>query len=648
MVSPVSRVHSKLIDDDVDRKGYLLNQKAHNYVRQLQLNHAITQVLQGKKGKPLTNQLLLPGKHPDLTWPVYIGEKGEAIAICTQGILGKGAFGGVYVGVNLDTGEGRAVKLQFPGSEELLNDVREEESVLDILGRFDDRIVVKNSPLAQDFVQVANLKALEGLYKTLDQLQLISEKEFLELLESNSSQLSATIVEKINKKYPGNFQQFKSDFLAAGGSGYLKSIEMDLPHFEKNITPDLFQEILAEQLSIYQESLDEQMSEISEFMEIGSQHLAWGVNLVEYTENEEHSDVEKLEVAIQVLEKLEELHQPQGEKAPHGLVHRDVKAANMIWDEETKTLTVVDMGFTKAKNSEQHFSETRLRGTPTGLAPELILQMFNEEPIIYSAKTDMYAAGIVMLELFSTQQVEIPFTQQEGFERGASEQAMEVKASFEQNPNHSGLPPVLEQNVSDILKDDVEEPQRSINQAIRKMLDVNPEVRATFGETLSVLKQIRAGLTGELEAQNIQEQRARPAQASAAVSDKLSEQAEIKKILTDGVKSIKSALTAMEITPEDLRRGRTSLLYQAPSPKQKQIAEYHYWLRQIQALSVKNNIKARDVQALIQDIKVELKSEQPQLAVHQHLLGLKTVLKAHLGKENMDKENIIKRRKPDN
>ena|GEM_PF-3602147 len=636
MTVPRARSHSKLVDDDTKREGYLLNQKAHNYVRQLQLNHVMAQVIKGKNVKPLTNQLLLPDKHPQLTWPVYIGEKGEAIAIYTKGKLGQGSFGGVYVGVNLDTGEGRAIKIQFPKSEKILSGVRAEESVLETLGRFDDRIEIQNSPLANDVAQFINAQSREVLYASLEELysalatlNIITGQEFKALLEGDTSKMSQALIEKINNQYPEDFQQFKQDFLNAGASDYLLSMEKNLSYFTKNTTPDEFQETLAKQLTVFQESLAEQMIEANQFMAIGSQHLAWGKNLLEYLEHE-HSDLEKLDVAIQMLEKLDALHQPHGEKAPNGFVHRDVKAANMMWDDESQTLTIVDMGYTRAMDSAHQFSEAGLLGTPAALAPELIIKMLKGGDPVYSPQTEMYAAGIVMLELYSMLQVEIPFKAMQGYEKGALEQAEAVKALLESNPTLSGLPPVLQESVSDVLTDEVEEPLKSIYNTIKRMLDINPMHRATFSEAILQLKQVRARLAGEQEFV----QQTTPLveianQQGAGVPVKSPESVQMKAVLYDAIKSMRVALSEIEPPPQAASRSeRKTYLRQAPSAKQKQIVEYNYWLRQLQALWLQDKIEPKDLKSLIKDIKVQLKTNDTgKAAVNAQLTHLKTLLK---------------------
>ncbi|MCS5712033.1 protein kinase domain-containing protein [Candidatus Berkiella aquae] len=642
------RIHPKLIDDETQRKGYLLSQKAHNYVRQLQLQHAFSQIQKGEPVVPLTGQLLIPGaKHPNLTWPVYIGEKGETIAIYTEGKLGQGAFGGVYVGVNLDTGEARAIKIQYPASEKAVVDIKEEESVLEQLGRFDDRLVIQDLPLAVDFVRTEHFKKLNGLTATLQKLNMMQSEDVEKLVRAeDSAELIKTLLAKINEKYSNNFQQFKIDFLKNGASDFLEnSIGIDLEHFEKNITPELFEEILKEYFSDYFENVTDEIDGVKQFIAFSAQSMAWGVNLLDYSE-QSHSELDNLDVAIQMLEKIHELHEFHSEQVPHGYVHRDIKAANVMWDEKTKSLIVVDMGFTRALGSDHTFADGKLAGTPCAIAPELIIELSNDEKPRFSTKTDMYAAGVVLLELYSKLQVEIPFTQQEGYEKGAYEQAQEVHSSLSSNPDYSGLPPVLVESVSDVLKDEVTEPRKSIYDTIKKMLDVNPNHRISFPDAIESLKQIRARM--ELEnptpVSKIVAPRSQPLpQQAAKVGEQLysGEQNEIKTLLEQSIGKITTLLADNSNKPDapKIKSGQ-AFLRQLPSLKQKMASELAYWIRQLKALRVQDTIKPAEIQFLIKSIDKELQDTEKAMT---HMVELKQELqniKANLEDKLLNKSEI--------
>ncbi len=638
MPKPTKRIHPKLKDDDSHRQGYLLGQKANNYVRQLQLEHAISQIHQGKKAKPLTNQLLLPGKqHPDLTWPVYIGEKGEAIAIYTEGKLGRGAYGGVFVGVNLDTGEPRAVKIQFPKNDLDLGNIRDEESVLATLGRFGDRFEIKDSDIAVDFVENDHLKRIQGLSNPFVVLKLLCEADFKKLIASGEpGKLVDSLFENITSIYSQDFARFKIEFLANGGERFIdKELGMDPVLFLKNMDLADFKKFMTDYYEYFVADLTEDIENINEFIEIGSQDLAWGVNLVDYKE-QEYSDLEKLDVAIKVLEKIDELHQFQSTDVPHGLVHRDIKSANIMWDEATQTPTIVDMGFTRPMDANHQLVDKKLRGTPCAIAPEAIIALANHQSPVYSAKTDMYAAGVVLLELYSNNQVEIPFQQEEGYEMGAYEQALEIKKSISGNPSYSGLPPVLEKAATDVLQQDVEDPLKSIYATIKRMIEVNPNQRATFSEAIQALKQVRAEFT-----QNATVVPTSPPQPSRSNSQMSpvpplpDEYKEKKNLLDDAIQQIRDLAQQIQDEPEAKRAGsRKALLSRAPTPKMAAISEINHVLRQFVALRTQDEITDHQIQKLITNFVA--KSKLTSLHKEQ-LLAIQTDLQSAIKEPN--KEN---------
>lgn len=632
MPEPSKRVHPKLKDDDSNRQGYLLGQRANNYVRQLQLEHAMSQIQRGQAAKPLINKLLLPGKqHPDLTWPVFIGEKGEAIAIYTEGKLGRGAFGGVFIGVNLDTGEPRAVKIQFPKNALELTGIRDEESVLTTLNRFEDRLEIKDSALAVDFIENDYLKKIQGLSAAFINLKLLTEKDYRALVaERDPEKFANGLLAKIKQVYGEDFSKFKINFLANGGERFVESeLEIDPAVFLKDMDMADFRIFMKHYTNNFIENLNEEIDNINEFIEIGSQDLAWGVNLVNFKE-QNHSDLEKLDVAIKVLEKIDALHQFRSSSAPNGLVHRDIKSANIMWDSETQTPTIVDMGFTRPMNANNELVDAKLRGTPCAIAPEAIIACANEETPVYSAKTDMYAAGVLLLELYSDNEVEIPFQQEEGYEKGAYEQALEIRDSLNENPSYSGLPPVLKEAATDVLKQDVAEPLKSIYATIKKMIEVNPNQRATFSDAIQALKQVRATLTQEASIAAPAAQQAVPAApAVSAPPPPLplpAEQQEIKDLLDGAINQIRALVLAIQQEPEVHRAGsRKALLKQAPTPKIAAVNEAKLLLRQFVELRTQDVIKEKEFNNFISNFVANANltgaHKQQLLAIQTDLLS---------------------------
>jgi serine/threonine protein kinase len=93
---------------------------------------------------------------------------------------------------------------------------------------------------------------------------------------------------------------------------------------------------------------------------------------------------ETIELAAQLARGLDELHR-------RGIVHRDVKPSNVLFDAEGRA-ALSDFGLARAVDSTRLTRDGQLLGTPHYLAPELI------EGVEATTASDVYALGCVLYE----------------------------------------------------------------------------------------------------------------------------------------------------------------------------------------------------------------------------------------------------------
>ena len=165
-----------------------------------------------------------------------------------------------------------------------------------------------------------------------------------------------------------------------------------------------------------------------------------------------------LDYAVQIAEALAHAH-------AHGVIHRDIKTANMLFT-ESGALKITDFGLAKLAEGTSVTQTGTVMGTPATMSPE------QAQGLEVDDRTDIFSAGVVMFELFTSQR---PF-------RGANPTAMLYQVVHVPAPPLSesrvGAPPALERIVAKAL-----EKERAAR--YQKAAELAADLRALRRELLS-------------------------------------------------------------------------------------------------------------------------------------------------------------------
>ena len=112
-----------------------------------------------------------------------------------------------------------------------------------------------------------------------------------------------------------------------------------------------------------------------------------GRTLGVYLKEEQPSDLQKIELMLQLCDGLEELH-----SCVPPVIHRDIKPSNILITNEG-ILKIIDFDAARQYNPEKSTSDTRLLGTIEYAAPEQFGYAQTD------ARSDIYSMGVVFSEL---------------------------------------------------------------------------------------------------------------------------------------------------------------------------------------------------------------------------------------------------------
>jgi len=169
-----------------------------------------------------------------------------------------------------------------------------------------------------------------------------------------------------------------------------------------------------------------------------------------------------LDIAVQIAEGLRRAHR-------RGIVHRDIKSANILIDEDGQT-KILDFGLAKLTEQSRLTRTATIMGTVSYMSPE---QARGDEAIDH--RTDIWSLGVVLFEMLAGR---LPF-------KSTTDAGLIYKIIHED-------PEPIERFRNDIPE--------ALAKALKKTMQKNPSERYADMEALiSDLKSIRSGATPRIE-----------------------------------------------------------------------------------------------------------------------------------------------------
>lgn len=110
---------------------------------------------------------------------------------------------------------------------------------------------------------------------------------------------------------------------------------------------------------------------------------------------------ERLEISAKMMDRVQEVHNL-------GIIHRDLKADNVMYNRKTKVVRLIDYGFAhklRKGENEAQLPPEKWTGTQTHMHPKIRLQ--TNKPQVFSKSTDLFSAGVTLMEIFGSAPIKI-------------------------------------------------------------------------------------------------------------------------------------------------------------------------------------------------------------------------------------------------